>query len=119
MFDKIKSARAPWGLLGLLLFVSLAVAGITHHDIVSVSAVADTNDVTRLTVGTTNTFTGDVSMSTATFRVRYSAAPRSSLTPSGIGEIVWNGTNSELCVSTGSVLSSWVRVSTPTLACQS
>lgn len=65
-----------------------------------------------VTANSTNVVT-----STATFNVRLNSAPRTNVTPTRAGELVFNTTANELCMSTGSVASSWVKVSTPSAAC--
>jgi len=46
------------------------------------------------------------------------AAPRTNVTPAAAGALIRNSTAQELCFSTGTTISTWVRVSTPSLACQ-
>lgn len=45
------------------------------------------------------------------------AAPRTNLTPSAAGTLVWNSADGQLCVSTGTVATSWVQVADGTTAC--
>lgn len=47
------------------------------------------------------------------------AAPRTNLTPLAAGTLVWNSGDDELCVSTGTVATSWVLVADGSTACSS
>lgn len=83
--------------------------------------ILDSNQVTRITVGATNTVTGNLTVTgtvaPGAFTVTTSSAPRDlssaiAITPSAIGQLVYNSTDKELCVSTAAVIRSWVEVST-------
>jgi hypothetical protein len=45
------------------------------------------------------------------------AAPRTNLTPQVAGTLVWNSADAQLCVSTGTTVTSWVQVSDGSTAC--
>lgn len=51
--------------------------------------------------------------------IRANAAPRTNITPTAAGQLIWNSTELELCVSTGTTVNTWTRVSDGTSACQS
>ncbi len=48
----------------------------------------------------------------------FHATPDASVTPLRAYQLIVNTTVPELCMSTGTAVGAWVRVSTPTLACQ-
>lgn len=87
----------------------------------SVAYIDSSNNMTltgNLGVGGTlavtgaSSFTGTVSAATSTIRVFISSAPRTMITPGGIGQLVWNTTDNQLCVATASVLGSFVLATT-------
>lgn len=59
-----------------------------------------------------------VSVGVPLFTFAANAAPRTTLTPTSVGQVVYNSTARELCLSSGTVINSWVQVSSPTAACQ-
>lgn len=91
--------------------------------------ILDSAGTTRITVGATNAVVGNVTVSgnltvsgTSYYTIVGSTAPRDTsatigITPTAIAQLVWNATDKELCVSTGATRFTWVRVSTPTVAC--
>lgn len=62
-----------------------------------------------------NTTLGDAATDVITFtgltQLQVSATPRSSITPTAAGQLIFNSTGKELCMSTGTSIASWVRVS--------
>lgn len=100
--------------------VSATSATVTNQLIVGNGA-----DLSTFTA-TTAAFDNSINVAVATmtisgaFRLRLDAAPRTNITPGAIGELIVNtgATPDELCFSTGTTVSTWVQVSTPTLACQ-
>jgi len=81
----------------------------------------DSNASLRLSLGATNAITGNLTVSGAlaptAFTVTSSTAPRDvnstiAVTPSAIGQLIYNSTDKELCVSTAAAIRSWVEVST-------
>lgn len=86
--------------------------------------ILDSSQTTRITVGATNaivgnmTITGDLTPSGTTyFRLARSSAPRDvnssiAITPTDVGQLVYNSTDKELCMSTAAVIRSWIEVST-------
>lgn len=79
--------------------------------------ILDSNGVTRVTVGSTNQVVGNVTVSGGTFVILTSTAPRDvsssiGVTPPAAGALVYNSTDKEICVSTGTTRFTWVEVST-------
>ncbi len=99
------------------------VGAVTMNSTLTASSVTVTNTATAgaLTVTGASSL-GTVTASTASFTIRQSTAPSSSnaavqLTPVGIGELVLNWTDKEVCVATGTSRLQWVKIATPTAAC--
>lgn len=79
--------------------------------------ILDSNGVTRITTGATNSIVGNVTVSGGTFAVLTSTAPRDvsstiGVTPPVAGSLVYNSTDKEICLSTGTTRFTWVEVST-------
>jgi hypothetical protein len=53
----------------------------------------------------------------AQFVIGSNAAPRTNVTPVSAGVLIFNSAGVELCMSTGTTVSTWVKVATPTVAC--
>ena len=82
------------------------------------SVVSFYDETVRITGGVQATSTSNLN---GYFSILQSTAPRSStvgVTPPAAWTLIANTTDNELCVSTGATASTWVRVSTPTAACQ-
>lgn len=74
---------------------------------------------TTTTPTTAFSITGtSVSVNVSLFTMPISTGPRTNVTPSIAGQVIFNSTFAELCMSTGTAINSWVKVSTPTLACE-
>lgn len=61
-------------------------------------------------------FYHDVSASGFT-KIKRDAAPRTNITPEEAGDLIWNSADGELCVSTGTVATSWVQAADQSTAC--
>lgn len=77
--------------------------------------ILDSNGTTRVSVGSTNTVTGNLAAS-GSFMVKWSTAPRDvsssiAITPGGPGALVFNATDNELCVASGTTSKTWVQMS--------
>lgn len=143
---KSRLVKAQWtnAFLGILLGVTLAWASPTVFDDLKLTGndILDSNGTTRITVGSTNSITGnatvsgtltgngDVALGSDTddtitvnglFTMTVSTEPNGGVTPGAVGQLIWNSTDSELCAATATVASSWVRVSisSVTEACKS
>ena len=103
--------------------------------------ITDSNETVRISVGSTNAITGNLTISgtlavtgattqtgamtvssmtvTVAFVLPNHATPDASVTPFATGQIIINtgATPDEVCMSTGVAASSWVLLSTPTVAC--
>ena len=103
---------------------------VTALDILQLNqnAIRDSSSTTRINLGATNTITGNLSVSgvtsPTTLQIVSSTAPRDTsssvgITPTAAGQLVFNSTDNELCLSTGTTRFTWVRVSsgTATTAC--
>lgn len=70
-----------------------------------------------------NTTLGDAATDVVTLtgltQLQVSTGPRTNVTPTAAGQLIFNSTGVELCVSSGTTITSWVRVSsgTSTTAC--
>jgi hypothetical protein len=111
-------------------FGDISVANI----LVDSGGIYDTAGVKRITVQTAPVITGNTTVTgTLTvsdtlgaqyFTLAKSSAPRDSaaaihLTPTASGQLAFNTTDNEICVSTGTTYLTWVRVSSNTVtACQ-
>lgn len=74
--------------------------------------------VTSIVPTTAFTVTGSsVSINVGLFTLPISTGPRTNVTPTIAGQVIYNSTLPELCMSTGTAINSWVKVSTPTVAC--
>lgn len=89
--------------------------------------ILDSNGTTRITVGSTNAIVGNVTITgsltpSGAMVVYTSTAPRSAtvgVTPPAAGALIYNSTDKELCMSTGTTASTWVQVSSAAVsACQ-
>jgi hypothetical protein len=64
---------------------------------------------------------GTVTASTVSFSgltgIQANSAPRTNITPTRTGQIIYNSTGKEVCFSTGTVVSSWVQIDDSTSAC--
>lgn len=56
---------------------------------------------------------------TAQIAIGTNSAPRTNLTPLAAGSLVWNTTNLELCVSTGTTKLTWALTTSTSTACHS
>lgn len=86
-----------------------------------VTTIYDSNSVARFAPGSTNAITGGLTVSgtlaPTSFTVATSTAPRDTsatigITPTAAGQLVYNSTDKELCLSTSTNRFSWVEVST-------
>lgn len=114
------------GLFGVLALAGLLWAGDTgfHSIRLDSNTIKDSNGTTRISVGSTNALTGNVTISgslttsgTSYFTIQQSTAPRSTtvgLTPTSVGQFVYNSTDNELCVSTGITKFTWMNISSTT-----
>ena len=89
--------------------------------------IVDSNETTRITIGSTNTIVGNMVFGSTTtekatfgalLKLPASTAPRTNVTPGEAGVLIYNSTGAEVCLSTGATSTTWVRVSSPTVACQ-
>jgi hypothetical protein len=71
----------------------------------------------KTTPVTTATAATSLTVSSAGLGLLSDAAPRTNLTPLSAGTIVWNSADGQLCVSSGTTATTWVQVSSPTVAC--
>jgi len=82
-----------------------------------VTSLTDSSKVTRLTLGSTNALTGNLTVSgTSYFMLSQSTAPRDSsasigITPTREGQLAYNSTDRQLCFSTGTTRFTWVAIS--------
>ena len=92
------------------------------------SGIYDSAGTLRLAPGATNAITGNLTVSgtttltgalttNGTLSLQVSTAPRSSdanvaIVPPAAGSLVYNSTDKELCVSSGTTASTWIEVST-------
>jgi hypothetical protein len=53
----------------------------------------------------------------AQYVIGSNSAPRTNVTPVAAGVLIYNSAGAELCMSTGTLVSTWVKVSSPTAAC--
>ena len=121
------------GLFGIVALVGVLLAGDTgfHSIKLKDGTIKDGDGTTRITVGSTNAITGNATISgtlttsgTSYFTIQQSTAPRDSsaligITPTAAGQLVYNSTDRELCMSTGTTRFTWVRTSsTSVTACQ-
>lgn len=85
--------------------------------------ILDSGGTARITVGSTNAITGNLTVSgsftpSGAMVVYTSTAPRSAtvgVTPPSAGSLIFNSTDGELCLSTGVTKNTWVRVSSETV----
>ena len=115
------------------LCVSLVYAGVTNLDSLTLGSdlvVGDDVTVTDdLTVSGDATVTGALAVTGATtmttgtmsglFALQSAADPNTTVTPTAVGQIMFDSSTGDLCVSTAAAIASWVLVSTPTVACAS
>jgi hypothetical protein len=76
-----------------------------------------TKFVFKTTPVTTATSAASLTVSSSGLSLLTNAAPRTNLTPLAAGTLVWNSADGQLCVSTGTVATSWVQVADGTTAC--
>lgn len=81
----------------------------------SINSSADVTISNNATLGGAVT---DIITFTGLPRLPTNATPRSSVTPTAAGELIWNSGSSEVCVSTGTTMTTWVQVADGTTACQ-
>lgn len=107
--------------------------GVAPTDSVLVSSLSVTNQInaSTITVNSINTSTatvGLVTISSATvgnmlltgyFSPQRNAAPRTNVTPAFIGQLIFNTTQNEYCISTGTAVSQWANIGSTTTACKS
>ncbi len=101
---------------------SLAGTGVTVTTVTASSAtftnmaVSGTGTMGTIVI-TSESVTGLFAISV--LQIPYNAAPRTNVTPTMIGQIILNtGANpDEICYSTANIAQSWVRISTPSMAC--
>jgi hypothetical protein len=98
---------------------------------ISRASALGTNDVLKvgnatITIAGSLTTTGDAQIGDAITdiitltglpRLPADAAPRTNITPTAAGELIWNSADAQICVSTGTTASTWVQVSDGTTAC--
>lgn len=60
---------------------------------------------------------GEVTIGTSLFTLPSNAAPKTNVTPTAVGQLIYNSTANQLCVSTGTALNTWVQVADGTTAC--
>jgi hypothetical protein len=127
-FQKLKSfwvaATVSIALMGVVYASARYVTNFSKIQL-DQNAILDSNGTQRLSIGSTNAITGALTVSGAlttsgaltasgAFTVYSSTAPRDSgvgVTPPAAGSLIYNSTDKELCMSTGTTLSTWVRVS--------
>lgn len=129
-------ARAAYNQYQATKYNDVSVANLLLRD----TGIYDANGVARLAVGATNTLTGNFTVAsgtqtisnggltvtggTAKFGIQTSTAPRSAnaavaVVPGRAGEIVFNSTDSELCLSTAANSNAWIEIATGTVtACR-
>lgn len=83
------------------------------------SDIVDSGDTTRISIGSSNAVTGALAVSgrtttTGGLMLQVSTGPRTNVTPSAAGNLIYNSTDVELCFSTGTAQTSWVKVSSGT-----
>jgi hypothetical protein len=71
----------------------------------------------KTTPVTTATAATSLTVSSAGLGLLSDAAPRTNLTPLSAGTLVWNSADNQLCISTGTTVSTWVQVADGTTAC--
>lgn len=85
----------------------------------------DANGTARIQLGSTNTVTGNLqvtgTVTPAAFTVPKSSAPRDTntsvgITPTVVGQLAFNSTDNEICVSTGVTRLTWVMISSVSAA---
>lgn len=108
-------------ILSLLFLASTPVYPVSYD-----SGNFGLSSVDNITVSTINAVhvgntIGSVTASTVTVSSRFglpsNAAPRTNVTPSAAGQLIFNTTQSEICVSSGTVVTSWVKAASTTTAC--
>lgn len=108
-----------------ILVSSFSVTNTINASTVTASSnmVTSTMTVTNLITASSATFSnstvsGSLLLGTG-FRPAFNAAPRTNVTPAFVGMLIFNSTQNELCISSGTTASTWVKVISTTTACAS
>lgn len=90
----------------VVAFLSLALAAATTFTSLSVTGNTTLGDAVT-----------DVTTLTGQLALQSNAAPRTNVTPSRAGTLIWNSTAMQLCVSTGTTRFTWALGTSSTTVC--
>lgn len=92
--------------------------GLSSTSVVTISTV-NANVVGNVIGNVTGSIVGSTATISSRFVMPSNSAPRTNVTPVGAGQLIFNSSQNELCVSSGSTASTWVKVTSTITACGS